>query len=227
MNARSIDDPVRSWVDHASISPEKEIYHVIGSASRSAMLVVLCGAVAACAGPSNGPTDVPSPASPAPSTSTSGESVRSGNHPGTTQPATTNSLRSTKWTSATNFRCPSSDQQVVLDKVVYGDFTGDGKDDAVVALTCTTATSTNPLNIEAFDGASSPDHPESLGVLVSFDDPLYVEKVDIAITGSTVNLAGAGLGPDAALAAGPTVRFTQSFTYQSGRLQPAERHTSK
>ena len=192
-----------------------------------ALRMVACGmaagGVVACAWhpPSAAPLTGSASSGSASAPTGSGSATSAAAHPTAASP-----LRATPWATATGFRCPSAEQQVVVDKVAYGDVTGDGVDDAVAVLSCTTASSANPLRIEAFDGSSSPAHPRSIGVLIPFDDPLYVEQVDIAIDGRTIQLSGAGVGPDAALAAGPTVRFTQSFTYRDGRTQPSTRHTS-
>lgn len=138
-------------------------------------------------------------------------------------PAAASPLQGADWAKATNFRCPLDDQQVLVDKAAYGDITGDGVADAVVSLTCSTTTSSNPLRVEAFDGTSSPAHPRSLGVLVSETDPIYVEQADVTIAHPTITLSARALGPDAALAAGPRVTFTQTFTYRDGRLRAGPR----
>jgi hypothetical protein len=139
----------------------------------------------------------------------------------------TDPLRHTNWTTATNYECPSTDQRVLLDQAVYGDFTGDGVNDAVVSLTCSTTTSSNPVQVAAFDGASEPVHPRLVGVLLSDRDPaLYVEKVKLAVAGNTIRLSGDAIGPDEPLAANPHIHLDQSFTYSEGRLTPGPRHTS-
>ena len=169
--------------------------------------------LAACGAPA------PSPASPTMSsaTPTSAEAPK---------PAAASPLQGADWAKVTNFRCPLDDQQVLADKAVYGDITGDGVADAVVSLTCSTTTSSNPLRVEAFDGASGPAHPRSLGVLVSETDPIYVEQADVTIVHPTITLSARALGPDAAMAAGPRVKFTQTFTYRDGALQSGPRKTS-
>lgn len=129
------------------------------------------------------------------------------------------------WAKVTTFRCPSDDQRVLVSNVEYGDITGDGVADAVVSLTCSTTTSSNPLRIEAFDGSSPPAHPKSLGVLVSETDPIYVEEADVTIANPSVTVAARALGPDAPMAAGPQVKFTQTFTYRDGTLHPGPRQT--
>lgn len=179
----------------------------------TAALVTAALAACATAGPTRGS---------GPATTGSGPAATGSRPFGT--PASS-PLRATPWETATGFRCPSPDQRVVVAKVGYGDITGDGVIDAVAALSCTTSTSSNPLEIAAFDGASDPAHPRSLGVLVPFDDPFYVEKVDIAVTATSVDLDGFGLSPDAPMAAGPTLHFTQSFAYRAGRMQAGPRHT--
>jgi len=142
------------------------------------------------------------------------------------KPAAASPLQGADWAKVTNFHCPLDDQQVVVDKAVYGDITGDGVADAVVSLTCSTTTSSNPLRVEAFDGASTPAHPRSLGVLVSETDPIYVEQADVTIAHPTITLSAQALGPDAAMAAGPQVKFTQTFTYRDGTLRSGPRKTS-
>lgn len=105
-----------------------------------------------------------------------------------------------------------------LAQAVYGDITGDGVSDAVVSLTCSTSTSSNPIQVEAFDGRSNPAHPRAIGVLIEAQDPMYVEKAEITIARPDVTVMGHAVGQDAALAAGPQVRFTQTFTYRDGKL---------
>ena len=87
-------------------------------------------------------------------------------------------------------------------------------------------TSSNPLRIEAFDGTSGPTHPRSLGVLISDENPIQLEKADVTIAQPTVTVSGEALGPDAPLAAGPHVRLTQSFTYRDHTLRSGTRRTS-
>jgi hypothetical protein len=174
----------------------------------------------ACGSPAPGVAAPPS-APPVPSSSAAGTSAPAAPGAGAASP-----LKGADWATVTGYRCPSDDQKVLVDQVVYGDITGDGVPDAVVSLTCSTVTSTNPLQVEAFDGSSSPTHPRSLGVLISDRDPIYLEKADITIAHPTVTVAGEAVGPDAPLAAGPQVRLTQSFTYRDGTLHPGTRHTA-
>jgi hypothetical protein len=141
------------------------------------------------------------------------------------QAAPVSPLLGADWAKVTTFHCPLDDQRVLVANVEYGDLTGDGVADAVVSLTCSTTTSSNPLRIEAFDGTSAPDHPKSLGVLVSESDPIYVEEADVTIASPSVTVAARALGPDAAMAAGPQVKFTQTFTYRDGALHPGPRQT--
>jgi hypothetical protein len=146
-----------------------------------------------------------------------------GSHAGATDP-----LRHTDWTTATNYQCPSTDQRVLLDQAAYGDFTGDGVNDAVVSLTCSTTTSSNPVQVAAFDGASEPAHPRLIGVLLSDRDPaLYVEHVQLAVTANTIRLSGNGIGPDEALATSPHIHLEQTFTFSDGRLTPGPRQMSR
>lgn len=181
----------------------------------SVVLGLAVSGLAACGStaPAASPSAASSEAAPAPaSTATASKSA-------------TNPLRGTDWARVTSFRCPLDDQRVIVVKVVDGDATGDGVADAVVSLTCSTTTSSNPLRVEAFDGTSAPVHPRSLGVLVSETDPIYVEEADVTIARDTVTVAARALGPDAPMAAGPQVRFTQAFTYRGGALHPGPRHT--
>jgi hypothetical protein len=163
--------------------------------------------------------------SPAPASSTGEAAPPSSSAAPAPAPAPVSPLLGADWAKVTTFRCPSDDQRVLVDNVVYGDITGDGVGDAVVSLTCSTTTSSNPLRIEAFDGTSAPDHPKSLGVLVSETDPIYVEEADVTIANPSVTVAARALGPDAAMAAGPQVKFTQTFTYRDGTLHPGPRQT--
>ncbi|HEX4246938.1 MAG TPA: hypothetical protein VH008_03665 [Pseudonocardia sp.] len=158
------------------------------------------------------------------STSTSAGSASSAAPTTSTKPAAS-PLKGADWAKVTSFRCPAPDQKVLVDHVTYGDITGDGVPDAVVSLTCSTETSSNPLRVEAFDGTSPQAHPRSLGVLVSETDPLYVEEAEVTIAQPTVTVSGKGVGPDAALAAGAQVEFSQTFTYQNGTMHPGPRKT--
>jgi len=169
--------------------------------------------LAACGAPA------PTPAAPTTSSATPPSSAAA-------KPAAASPLQGADWAKVTNFRCPLDDQRVLVDKAVYGDITGDGVADAVVSLTCSTTTSSNPLRVEAFDGTSAPAHPRSLGVLVSETDPIYVEQADVTIAHPTITLSAQALGPDEAMAAGPQVKFTQTFTYRDGTLRSGPRKTS-
>lgn len=171
------------------------------------------------------PSAVPAPSAPSAGSAPSAEPAGSGSSGGPTAPGP---LGGTDWTSAAGYRCPSDDQRVLVDRVVYGDITGDGVPDAVVTLTCSTTTSSNPLQVQAFDGASSPTHPRSLGVLFAGDDPLYLKQATVTIAhGGSVRLSGQALGPDAALAATPDIHVTQTFTYSNHALHPGPRRTEK
>ncbi|MCU1649569.1 MAG: Transrane protease, serine 13 [Pseudonocardia sp.] len=185
-----------------------------------AVLGALVLGLTACGAPASGPDPQP-PASAEPSSTGAGASASAAPKVDAASP-----LEGADWTTVTGYRCPAEDQKVLVDQVIYGDITGDGVSDAVVSLTCSTTTSSNPLRVEAFDGSSSPTHPRSLGVLISDRDPIYLEKADVTIAHPTVTVSGEALGPDAPLAAGPHVRLTQSFTYRDHTLRPGTRHTS-
>jgi hypothetical protein len=144
----------------------------------------------------------------------------------TTRPAAAaNPFAHTDWTTATGYHCPSDGQRVLLDKVVTGDLTGDGVPDAVVVLTCDTTTSSNPVQVAAFDGSSpDPAHPRSLGVLIAADDPaFYVRQATATIAAGTVTVTGQAIGSDEPLAADPDITLTQTFTYRGGTLVPGPR----
>jgi hypothetical protein len=185
-----------------------------------AALGALVLGLTACGAPAPGAGTPPS-GSAEPTSTDAGASASAAPKAGAASP-----LKGADWATVTGYRCPAEDQKVLVDQVVYGDITGDGVSDAVVSLTCSTTTSSNPLRIEAFDGSSSPTHPRSLGVLISDSDPIYLEKADVTIAHPTVTVSGEALGPDAPLAAGPHVRLTQSFTYRDHTLRPGTRHTS-
>ncbi|HEV7790829.1 MAG TPA: hypothetical protein VGP05_17625 [Pseudonocardia sp.] len=185
-----------------------------------AVLGALALGLTACGAPAPG-ADTQPPAPAEPSSTDAGASAPAAPKAGAASP-----LTGADWATLTGYRCPAEDQKVLVDQVVYGDITGDGVSDAVVSLTCSTTTSSNPLRIEAFDGSSSPMHPRSLGVLISDSDPIYLEKADVTIAHPTVTVSGEALGPDAPLAAGPHVRLTQSFIYRDQTLRPGPRHTS-
>ena len=50
-----------------------------------------------------------------------------------------------------------------------------------------------------------------------------IQYNDVTIAHPTITLSAQALGPDAALAAGPRVRFTQTFTYRDGTLRAGPR----
>ncbi|WP_028934235.1 hypothetical protein [Pseudonocardia spinosispora] len=137
--------------------------------------------------------------------------------------APANPLAGVDWATATTFTCPLPEQKVEVVGTEYGDVTGDGVPDAVVSLTCSTTTSSNPIQVEAFDGVSDRAHPRSLGVLIEAADPMYVEKAEITIARSEVTVVGHAVGENEALAAGPQVRFTQTFTFRDGTLHAGPR----
>lgn len=54
---------------------------------------------------------------------------------------------------------------------------------------------------------------------------MYVEEAAVTIARDTVTVSARALGPDAPMAAGPQVTFTQAFTYRGGALHPGPRRT--
>ena len=113
----------------------------------------------------------------------------------------------------------------VIDDVVKGDVTADGRVDTLVVDRCNASTSSWPQVIEVFDGASNPARPRRLATLLK-GDPDYPRDVRVTVEpGGRVVVAGRGLSPAAALCC-PDIEIRRVFTWSDGSFSLTESSTA-
>ncbi len=116
------------------------------------------------------PLPTASPSVTTPTTATSSPATPpspTGNKPSATSP-----LAQVPWASLRYpIDCATTGLGIRIEDVRYADITGDGKLDALVQVICETSTSAGSDQVEVFDGSSSPQQPESIGVLLKVTDP--------------------------------------------------------
>jgi hypothetical protein len=100
-----------------------------------------------------------------------------------------------------------SGRGTMIDAVVKGDVTGDGK----------VATSRWPTVVEVFDGASDPARPRRLAALLE-GDPEAPQGATVSVEpGGRVVVTGQGFSPTAALCC-PDLVVRKEFTYANGQF---------
>jgi hypothetical protein len=92
-------------------------------------------------------------------------------------------------------------------RLTYIDVTGDGVKDALVTAGCPSPTSSNPIYVAIFDGASSPAAPRLVAVL---GRSYYFRTVVVMVVGSTITMKGQALSANAAFCC-PDERLTVTF----------------
>jgi len=116
------------------------------------------------------PLPTASPSVTTPTTATSSPATPpspTGNKPSATSP-----LAQVPWASLRYpIDCATTGLGIRIEDVRYADITGDGKLDALVQVIGETSTSAGSDQVEVFDGSSSPQQPESIGVLLKVTDP--------------------------------------------------------
>ncbi len=146
----------------------------------------------------------------------------------TTTPTATDALAGVQWP---NFvRDCSIDEGgsglgTVIDDVVKGDVTADGRVDTLVVDRCNASTSSWPQQIEVFDGASDPAHPTRLAKLLK-GDPNYPRDVRVTVdSGGRVVVVGQGLSASAPLCC-PDLEIRRVFTWSNGSFSLTESTTA-
>ncbi len=110
----------------------------------------------------------------------------------------------------------------VIGSVIKGDVNGDGRVDTAVVNECGSSTSRWPQVVEVFDGASEPQNPQRLGVLLEGDTD-YMRDLSVAVeSGGRIVIDGLGLSSDAALCC-PDVKLHKVFVWSEGTFTLAER----
>jgi hypothetical protein len=100
----------------------------------------------------------------------------------------------------------------IVDGVVRGDVTGDGRADALVIDECQSSTSAWPQEVEVFDGASDPSAPRLLGTLLA-DDQFHPRSVVVTVgAGGRVTITGIGLSDTAPLCC-PDLTIRRVYTW--------------
>jgi hypothetical protein len=113
----------------------------------------------------------------------------------------------------------------LIDDVVTGDVTGDGRVDTLVVDRCNSSTSSWPQEIEVFDGASDPAHPTRLAILLK-DDKDYPRDLSVTVEpGGRVVVVGKGLSYTAPLCC-PDIDIRRVFSWSGGSFTLAESTTS-
>jgi len=111
---------------------------------------------------------------------------------------------------------------VLVDEKQFADVTGDGKEEAFVAVACVASTSSWPDRFEVFDGASDPAHPRRIATLLDYQDGTDERGLrigrnvgipqSITISGRTVTVVSLGYAPTDPDCC-PSRQITDTFTW--------------
>jgi hypothetical protein len=109
----------------------------------------------------------------------------------------------------------------VIDDVVKGDVTNDGRVDTLVVDRCDSSTSPWPQEIEVFDGASDPAKPTRVAILLQ-GDPEYPRDLQVTVEpAGRIVAVGKGLSSDAPLCC-PDIEVRRVFTWSDGSFRLTE-----
>lgn len=97
------------------------------------------------------------------------------------------------------------------------DLTGDGAAEAIVVVSCEASTSSWPGEVWVFDGASDPEQPSRLAVLLA-DDPAYPRALVVSFQGSSLTVEASAMSAEASFAA-PDLTLRQSFSWNNGDFE--------
>ncbi|GIF04114.1 hypothetical protein [Actinoplanes siamensis] len=113
-----------------------------------------------------------------------------------------------------------------MQKLVYGDVTGDGVPDALVARTCEAATSYWPTTVEVFDGASGAN-PRRVGTLLTdVGDKDLPWFRSMSVSGQTVTIKAYGTSPRAERACAD-LELTYRYDYRGGEFTRTGRQATR
>lgn len=112
--------------------------------------------------------------------------------------------------------CPTG-QAVEVQKLAFGDVTGDGVDDALLARACEPITSRWPSTVEVFDGTTA-EKPRRLGVLLAdVGKADFPTVMDLSVSGGVLTVKAHGVGADSPQAC-PNLKLTYKYRYSGGEL---------
>lgn len=106
------------------------------------------------------------------------------------------------------------------------DVNGDAEPDILVTATCQSPTSSQPETVSVFDGASPPDAPTRLGLLLEHDDDIP-RAVDVSVGGDrAVVLRAAGMSKEAANCC-PDIVVTYRYRLDGDRFVREDRSVER
>ena len=121
---------------------------------------------------------------------------------------------------------------VLVDEKQFADVTGDGKEEAFVAVACVASTSSWPDRLEVFDGASDPAHPRLIATLLDYKDGADERGLrigsnvgipqSITISGRTVTVVSLGYAPTDPDCC-PSRQITDTFTWNGSSFTRGSR----
>ncbi|GAA4957533.1 hypothetical protein [Actinoplanes utahensis] len=121
--------------------------------------------------------------------------------------------------------CPAG-QAVEIQKLGFGDVTGDGVDDALLARACEPITSRWPSTVEVFDGTTG-EKPRRLGVLLAdVGEADFPYVTDLSAAGGVVTVKAHGVG-DGGSQACPNLKLTYKYEYSGGTFTRTGRTVTK
>ena len=121
-------------------------------------------------------------------------------------------VRSVDWRSAVDdIQCWPDYGSLLVDQQ-FVDVNTDGRVDAIVSVRCGTSTSTNPLQVEVFDGADL-NHPRRIGILVADSDRRIIRESKEVVTSNSILVIGRGLTDGESLATGSNLTIYETFRW--------------
>jgi hypothetical protein len=120
------------------------------------------------------------------------------------------SWKSIDWKSVTSGEMPNCPRKTEVDSVRYADLTGDGRTEAIVAASCWTDTSQNPINVFVYGGA---DRRPPLERLLTIGKDQYLKTATVRTKGTTVTVTSEALS-DKAPRCCPDLSITQKYQWR-------------
>jgi hypothetical protein len=109
---------------------------------------------------------------------------------------------------------PNCPQKTEVDSIHYADLTGDGLTEAIVAASCFTTTSQNPINVFIYDGA---DRRSPLARLVTIGKDQYLQTAEVRTKDATITVTSRALS-DKAPRCCPDLRITQKYAWRDAEF---------
>jgi hypothetical protein len=195
--------------------------HLISIATAACAVAALSACSAAAEPPRTAPTTQPAPAGstpaateaagtrPATAPASAAAPKPAAPKPAAPKPATP-SWKSIDWKSVTAEEMPNCPRKTEVDSVRYADLTGDGRSEAIVAASCWTNTSQNPINVFVYDGA---DRRPPLDRLLRIGEDQYLKTATVRTRGATVTVTSEALSDDAPRCC-PDLLITQKYEWR-------------